>query len=61
MVKSQKELNFKAEDKPIEDVLFSNYKYRIPRYQRPYAWGEDEMVDFWVPLLGVPFVLKIKI
>lgn len=38
---------FHAEDKTIEDILFGQKKYRIPRYQRPYSWSADEVVDFW--------------
>ncbi|MFC1942944.1 DUF262 domain-containing protein [Chloroflexota bacterium] len=40
-------LDFKAENKVISDVLFDKYRYQIPRYQRPYAWGEDELTEFW--------------
>ena len=40
-------LNFEAKDKKIEDILFSNYKFRIPRYQRPYSWTEDQVLEFW--------------
>ncbi|NLE04835.1 MAG: DUF262 domain-containing protein [Crenarchaeota archaeon] len=42
-----KELNFEANDQTIEDALFQNYVYKIPRYQRPYAWTEDEVSEFW--------------
>ncbi|MBI5685912.1 MAG: DUF262 domain-containing protein [Verrucomicrobia bacterium] len=42
------ELSFEAHDQPLESVLFSqNSKFRIPRYQRPYAWTEDQLADFW--------------
>ncbi|MFC1749669.1 DUF262 domain-containing protein [Pseudomonadota bacterium] len=27
-------------------------KFRIPRFQRPYAWGEDQLADFWNDLGG---------
>jgi len=43
-------LQFHAEDKSIEDVLFTNLKYRVPRYQRPYSWSADHIDDFWTDL-----------
>ena len=45
-------LTFKAEDRLMKDVLFANdVRFRIPRYQRPYAWGEDDVEEFWNDLL----------
>jgi uncharacterized protein with ParB-like and HNH nuclease domain len=44
-------LNFEANDKKLEDILFSNYKYVVPRYQRPYTWTEDQAADFWTDLI----------
>ncbi len=44
------ELAFEAQDKKLSDVLFSNRKYRIPRFQRPYAWTVDEVTQFWEDL-----------
>lgn len=41
------ELKFEAVDKPIKEVLFSHYKFRVPRFQRPYAWTEDQVSEFW--------------
>lgn len=45
-------LSFDAKDKRVHDVMFANYKFRVPRYQRPYAWGEDEISEFWTDLIG---------
>jgi uncharacterized protein with ParB-like and HNH nuclease domain len=28
------------------------YKYKIPRYQRPYSWSEDEVFDLWNDLVN---------
>lgn len=39
--------NFHAEDKSIEDILFSHYIFRVPRYQRPFSWGLDKIENFW--------------
>ncbi len=45
-------LTFKAEDRLMKDVLFANdARFRIPRYQRPYSWGEDDVEEFWNDLL----------
>ena len=45
-------LSFKAEDRHMKDVLFTNdVRFRIPRYQRPYAWGDDDVEEFWNDLL----------
>ncbi|MCD4780312.1 MAG: DUF262 domain-containing HNH endonuclease family protein [Candidatus Omnitrophica bacterium] len=44
-------LTFEAKDKPIKEVLYANYRFRIPRYQRPYAWEEDQVAEFWNDLL----------
>ncbi len=41
------DLNFEAEDSTIEKVLFGTEKFKIPRYQRPYAWGESEILELW--------------
>ncbi len=44
------EFSFDASRKTLNEVFFSNYKYQVPRYQRPYAWTEDEAADFWTDL-----------
>lgn len=41
------QIGFEAHDHPLRDVLFSNLKYRVPRYQRPYSWSEDQVSEFW--------------
>lgn len=46
-MKSPKGKNFDAVDTTLGDVLFKDVKYRIPRFQRPYAWGDDEVASFW--------------
>jgi len=46
-------LEFKAEDTIVERVLFSEYKkYKVPRYQRPYAWTEEQLSEFWNDLIN---------
>ena len=44
---------FEADDKPLSDILFeTSRKYRVPRYQRPYAWGIEELTEFWDDLIS---------
>jgi len=44
------EINFEAQDKPVSEVLFSQSKFRVPRYQRQYAWDVDQVSQFWEDL-----------
>ena len=44
-------LRFEAKDKKLVDVLFTNDKFQVPRYQRPYAWDEDHISEFWNDLV----------
>lgn len=51
-----KELDFEAGDARLRDILFTNYKrFRVPRYQRPYAWTEDQISDFWNDLTSADY------
>jgi len=34
-------------DKEIRDILSSNHYFRIPRFQRPYSWDEENIEEFW--------------
>ncbi len=45
---------FEAKDKKLKDILFSSTssRIRIPRYQRPYAWGEEQVSEFWADILS---------
>ena len=35
-------------------VLFQNRLFRIPDYQRGYAWKHEQLADFWEDLLNLP-------
>jgi len=35
------------------DDIFNKKIFRIPDYQRGYAWGEKQLVDFWEDLLNL--------
>jgi uncharacterized protein with ParB-like and HNH nuclease domain len=45
-------VNFEARDTKIRDVLFADYAYKIPRYQRPYTWDDDQVSEFWNDLIS---------
>ena len=49
----QNKLNFEAKNKTLNEVLFGNtqHYFRIPRYQRPYAWEEEQLKEYWQDLL----------
>ena len=34
--------------------LFQNKLFRIPDYQRGYAWQQPQLVDFWDDLINLP-------
>ena len=38
-----------SDTKSLGDIIFSNakYKVKIPKYQRPYAWGTQQIEEFW--------------
>jgi len=38
-------------DKNIKSVLSANY-YKIPRFQRPYSWNQENISDFWVDTIA---------
>jgi len=33
-------------DKNVKNILSANY-YKIPRFQRPYSWTQENISDFW--------------
>jgi hypothetical protein len=39
-------VNIKPSDSTIKQVLESYY-FKIPRFQRPYSWNQDNVSDFW--------------
>lgn len=45
-------VSFEARDTKIRDVLFADYAYKIPRYQRPYTWDDDQVSEFWNDLIS---------
>jgi uncharacterized protein with ParB-like and HNH nuclease domain len=42
---------FTAENKTLKEVFFSLWKFKVPRFQRPYAWDIDQATDFWDDLI----------
>jgi len=39
-------MKIEAQDKTVQNIFSVGY-YKIPRFQRPYSWGEDEVNSFW--------------
>lgn len=49
----QQGFTFEADDRPLSDIFFeTKRKYRVPRYQRPYAWGIEEITEFWDDIIS---------
>lgn len=40
------EFRFEAHHKCLSEVLFSQWRFRVPRYQRPYSWDLDQAAQF---------------
>lgn len=34
--------------------LFNNRIFRIPDYQREYAWGDEQLTGFWEDIINLP-------
>lgn len=34
--------------------IFNHRFFRIPDYQRGYAWTDDQLKDFWLDLINLP-------
>src|SRR3954447_13474960 len=46
-------MDIKAEKKSVGMLLGQqDQQFRIPSYQRPYAWTLDEVADLWEDLIG---------
>ncbi|XGW00104.1 MAG: DUF262 domain-containing protein [Leptolyngbya sp. BL-A-14] len=43
-------MKIEANDKEIQDIFSLGY-FKIPRFQRPYSWTEEEVNDFWKDVL----------
>lgn len=41
-----------AHEQPISRIFSNDYVFRIPSYQRPYAWGTDQARDLFEDLVG---------
>ncbi|WP_299011955.1 DUF262 domain-containing protein [uncultured Shewanella sp.] len=39
-------MKIEANDKEVQDIFSLGY-FKIPRFQRPYSWGGDEVESFW--------------
>jgi hypothetical protein len=46
-------LDFHAFDRELRAILYDGgEKYKIPRYQRPYSWTNDQVSDLWSDLIS---------
>jgi len=43
-------MKIESTDKDVRSILQSGY-YRIPRFQRPYSWEKDHILDFWTDII----------
>lgn len=46
--------NFRTENNTFRKLIGNGLRYRIPRFQRDYSWGEDEWEDLWADILNTP-------
>lgn len=44
--------SFQAIHKKFGEFFERTHTYRIPRFQRPYSWEEDQVIDFWEDLVS---------
>jgi len=44
-------LKIEADDKEVQDIFSLGY-FKIPRFQRPYSWGVDEVESFWDDIIN---------
>lgn len=44
-------MKIEANDKEIQDIFSLGY-FQIPRFQRPYSWGREEVENFWNDIIG---------
>lgn len=44
-------MKIEANDKEIQDIFSSGY-FQIPRFQRPYSWGKEEVENFWNDIIS---------
>lgn len=43
-------MKIEAHDKEVQEVLSLGY-FKIPRFQRPYSWGDEEIKNFWMDVV----------
>ena len=41
-----------AHEKPLAKIFCGDYDFRVPNYQRPYAWGTDQAAELLDDLTG---------
>ena len=52
MITSMSRTKIQAAERPIGDIFSDEYRFSIPRYQRPYAWTTDQSGEMFDDLLA---------
>ena len=45
---------FMIQNMTYRHLMEAGNTYRVPPFQRNYAWGEDEWDDLWQDIIGLP-------
>lgn len=43
-------MKIEANDKEVQDIFALGY-FKIPRFQRPYSWTDEEVINFWADVV----------
>ncbi len=44
---------FEPKNKNLIEIFFDNVRYEVPRFQREYAWGIEQIKEFWSDIESV--------
>ncbi|WP_374027638.1 DUF262 domain-containing protein [Bdellovibrio bacteriovorus] len=45
-------MDLQAYPRTVSDLFSSDKKYVVPRFQREYSWGEEELIEFYNDIVG---------
>jgi uncharacterized protein with ParB-like and HNH nuclease domain len=54
-------MDLHAYTKTVYDIFSINKKYVVPRFQREYSWGEDEVTELWRDLVSSILMKESKL
>jgi len=46
-------VNFDTSNKPFSEIIGNGKKYFVPKYQRDYAWEEEQWEELWQDILAI--------